>query len=387
MAIKKYTNGSWVPASFRKYGTETDTITTLPATVIGDGTPISSYTIKGNMEQSGTPTPENPIEPQECGERTENLFDKDATDTNNGYIDNSAIIQSGSTALNYNFYVSEYIRVSPNTNYSWKWTTSISSSTTVSLALYDANKELVRAISYGINAVVEFLTSSNEIYARVTVQKSSKAISMLNLGSTALPYEPYGYKLPLALGSTTTDIYLGEVQTTRRIKKLVLTGDEDAWGQTDVINSGFYFNMTGYLRQIGVIIAICSHYVSQGNINGAAEMQDGKISFYANATNPSSRLYIKDSNYAKLANFKAFLAQQYANGTPVTIWYVLAASTTGIVNEPIRKIGDYVDSVSGTGLATSGTAQELDVGTTLKPSEVDLTYHGWHEHEDTKYST
>lgn len=50
---------------------------------------------------------------------------------------------------------------------------------------------------------------------------------MLNLGSTALPYEPYGYKLPLTVNSTAYPIYLGEAQTTRKIKKLVLTGGED----------------------------------------------------------------------------------------------------------------------------------------------------------------
>lgn len=41
---------------YRKYGTETDTFSTLPHEVIGDGQPISSYTIKGNMTQSGTGT-------------------------------------------------------------------------------------------------------------------------------------------------------------------------------------------------------------------------------------------------------------------------------------------------------------------------------------------
>lgn len=31
--------------------------------------------------------------------------------------------------------------------------------------------------------------------------------------------------------------------------------------------------------------------------------------------------------------------------------------------------------------------KEFDVGTALKPSEVDMTYHGWHEHDDTKFTT
>ena len=52
MSIKKCVNGSFVNDVYREYGTDTDTITSLPKTIIGDGQPISSYTIKGNMSQS-----------------------------------------------------------------------------------------------------------------------------------------------------------------------------------------------------------------------------------------------------------------------------------------------------------------------------------------------
>ena len=65
---------TWNSIPYRKYGTETDTLTTLPKTIIGDGTAISAYTIKGNMSQSGTPTPTNPIYPTECGDKTANLY-------------------------------------------------------------------------------------------------------------------------------------------------------------------------------------------------------------------------------------------------------------------------------------------------------------------------
>ena len=272
MSIKKYTNGSWTPAC-RKYGTETDSITTLPATIIGDGTPISSYTIKGNMEQNGTPTPSSPIYPSECGD----------------------LVTSGEHAGQ--------------------------------------------------------------------------------------------YKLPLTLGSTTTNIYLGEVQTTRKVKKLVLTGEE-GWRRT-ANEKCYYIDLANgcpndYLKQL-TTTSICSHYQSQNNTaSGSNEIDAGHFCFY---TGGGFELYIGETTISSATDFKSYLAAQYVNGTPVTVWYVLANEETGIVNEPLRKIGDYVDSVSGTNLATSGTAQELNIETTLKPSEVDMTYHGWHEHEDTKYST
>lgn len=262
MSIKKYTNSSWVSASYRKYGTETDTITTLPATIIGDGTPISSYTIKGNMEQSGTPTPSSPIYPSECGD----------------------------------------------------------------------------------------LVTSGEHTGQ--------------------------YKLPLTLGSTTTDIYLGEVQSERTIKKLVLDGTE-AWSIEAQDN--FYLSNVITDAELAKTV-VCSHQASISNVYVARAENAwisgaGRFNFTTTAVSHTT------------ADFKAFLAQQYANGTPVTVWYVLAEPETAVVNEPLRKIGDYVDSVSGTGLATSGAAQEFNINTTLKPSEVDMTYHGWHEHDDTKFTT
>ena len=88
MSIKKYSSGSWVTVPYRKYETATDTITSLPQTIIGDGQPISSYTIKGNMSQSGTPTPSNPVYPTECGDKTANLW-------NVTIMPNSSITEQG----------------------------------------------------------------------------------------------------------------------------------------------------------------------------------------------------------------------------------------------------------------------------------------------------
>ena len=56
----------WVH-SLRKLTTATDTITTLPADVYADGT-NATVGLKGNMVQTGTPTPSSPIQPSECGD-------------------------------------------------------------------------------------------------------------------------------------------------------------------------------------------------------------------------------------------------------------------------------------------------------------------------------
>lgn len=368
MAIKKYTNGSWVSASYRKYGTETDAITTLPTTVIGDGTPISTYTIKGNMEQNGTPTPSSPIYPSECGEKTENLLylykEGYALDDRGNEVENSefSIYQAFVNIDKIQYILTgtapalRYIRVHEFINNTWV-------------------RQIV--VAPGNQLPLRLTKSPNSNRLLISINNNNNNM-MLAVGSTApTSYIPYGYKLPLTLGGTTTNIYLGEVQSTRRIKKLVLTGEEN-WHMSIYYNgSAFVYLYDITPNAVPSSPIVCTHVDQQ---SGEYHYGQGRID--AN----SLSLWLFNSSVT-LADFKAFLAQQYANGTPVTVWYVLAEPETAVVNEPLMKIGDYVDSVSGTGLATSGTAQEFDVGTTLKPSEVDLTYHGWHEHDDTKYST
>ena len=73
----------WLVHGYKKYGTETETFNTLPKEIIGDGTAISAWSLKGNMSQSGTPTPSTPVYPTEVGEKTANLWD--------GVIYNSSI--------------------------------------------------------------------------------------------------------------------------------------------------------------------------------------------------------------------------------------------------------------------------------------------------------
>ena len=65
--ISKRVSDSWVSGDYGIMGTSTDTITTLPADIYVNDT-TATVGLKGNMEQSGTPTPDNLIQPQECGD-------------------------------------------------------------------------------------------------------------------------------------------------------------------------------------------------------------------------------------------------------------------------------------------------------------------------------
>lgn len=176
------------------------------------------------------------------------------------------------------------------------------------------------------------------------------------------------YKLPIAVNGTEHPIYLGQVPTTRRIRKLVLDGEEK-W--MEVTGKKYWIEATNY--QKSGLITKCTHYIGANNGNGSSVFTNGTIGFYSSAAN---RLMICDTSQSDVESFKQFLAAQYANGTPVMIWYVLAESETAVVNEPLMKIGDYADTVSmvqaGVTIPTVAGANTLTIDTAVQPSSVTI---------------
>lgn len=183
------------------------------------------------------------------------------------------------------------------------------------------------------------------------------------------------FKIPISSANITTPIYLGELETTRKIKKLVLTGEED-W----LMNIDGWFYLTSvpadYLRSEGNITSMCSHYPTYKQSSAIGQLPEDYIGFSWGSV---QRLYLKDASHQNdLSSFKQWLAAQYAAGTPVTVWYILATEETGIVNEPLMKIGEYADTLSmeqaGAEIPTARGTNTLDVDTTVKPSNIYIEY-------------
>ena len=189
-------------------------------------------------------------------------------------------------------------------------------------------------------------------------------------------YEPFGYKIPINVNSQIANIYLKTTQVTRQIKKLVLTGEETWFIFSENYPSHFITHAISDRRR--GITPYCTHYVGSTATNYSG-LKNAQISV---STSPSSdnrpRTTICDNRFLTIDDFKVYLAAQYAAGIPVTIWYVLAESETGIVNEPIRNIGDYADEVSGISIPVTVGENTLSIGTTLQPSDVTVNYKGWH---------
>jgi hypothetical protein len=175
------------------------------------------------------------------------------------------------------------------------------------------------------------------------------------------------YKLSLTSAGQDVDIYLGESQTTRRIKKLVLTGEE-SWRKRTYGDANYTFEYNpGFVIRNG----LCSHYAKF-----SAQNIDKVNGIYLEAT---AAIIITDLRYTTTTDFNAFLATQYANGTPVTIWCVLTTEETGTINEPLRKIGNYADTIDSTQTSaqiptSAGSTTISWAGEGLAPSQVELEY-------------
>ena len=365
-----------------RYETSTDTITTLPVDLYADGT-NATVGLVGNMAQTGTPSPTTPIQPSECGERTGNLFDKDNTTIYNAYIgtDGTWRLSDDSRSIK--------IPVLGNTQY----TLSINSDNNAVFRIYESNNSsavpvsgssVVLSLIVRDTTIKEYTFTTSADTQMIVFQGSSSVVTewfsslMLNTGSTALPYEPYGYKIPILSANTTTPVYLGEVESTRKIAKYEFTGQEDDTILKMQSSGLFYLKIASELGYENGR-AISSHYINQQVAN--VSMTDLRIKQDVSTSAFGSRsgvIVIKHTDYTTLADFKTYLQQQYAAGTPVTVWYVLKTEETGIVNEPLRKIGDYADTVSGISIPTAVGSNTVDVDTTLQPSEVTVNYHGWH---------
>lgn len=409
--IKKYHvseqhGNTWNPKSYVKFISGTQTYNKFPITLRTTQQSIPTWSVKGNMVQNGVPSSTSPITPSECGERTGNLFPLDVNKLHVGRIENDGTIgyqvgtiTVGTDSVSYQanvtwrgFYT-DYIQASDSEKL--VITPNISSTISWACNCYDTNDNFLGkapASQTSTARIFTLLQGTVKIRINVTSSDLSYTITnpMLNTGSTPLPYQPYGYKLDIKSGNTTTPVYLGQVQSTRRIRKYEFTGQESFFtDKSTLYNNTLYFGTrTGFSVFGSNCASLNSHFYTAPKGDNPQSLK-----YECSGFNPASQY--SDYYYIRInldtigvspsaavneltTAFKTWLVTQYTAGTPVTVWYVLANETTGVVNEPLRKIGDYVDSITNpVSLPTVPGINTIDVNTTLKPSEMSLTYDGY----------
>ncbi len=358
-------DGEYVPPTPPVPPTHEETITGIPPITFdgSTGEPLVSWTILGNGQQTGTPSPDNIIMPEFVGVRTANLFDNQSLA--NGYINSSGNVASAGSTKH-----TDYIPVDAGSTYTL--TTEIKIGIGHYLAIYNAEKSKIgNTVDMRNLTTVTVNIPENGAFVRFSMQSGDiTKNTMFNKGS-AIPYEPYGWKIPLTCAGQTVPVYLGQVSTVRRIKKLIFTGDE-SWNYSTQGN-----NTRAYTPQIAECLslspAICTHFA----YNVANVGYPRKDEFVINSSK-AIIFGIDGSVFTDKTAWTTYLQQQYAAGTPVTVWYVLAEPETTTVNEPLAKIGDYADELSsadaGVTIPTTEGQNTLTVDTDLQPSEMTITY-------------
>lgn len=206
-------------------------------------------------------------------------------------------------------------------------------------------------------------------------------------------YTPYrGDTLALALPST---IYGGEVDAVtgkgaETWKLVTLDGTEawNSWGVDFRVNghTGFYLYAVNDYNAAENASAISSHYKFSSGAYGGAQLgfglADSKTKYLIISV-ANDALADTSSNDAAIKSFKAFLAAQYAAGTPVQIAYKLAEpvpfQATG--NGPIMPLEGEIntvmtdaDSVSVTGRADPiRIIQQLQAAQSAAAAQLDET--------------
>ena len=139
----------------------------------------------------------------------------------------------------------------------------------------------------------------------------------------------------------------GSVQVLRKIGSVALDGTE-SW----LWQSNTYYKLDNGLELGGTGI-LCSHYAADSYSRVTAGTGDKTIALYHSAS--LDRVAILDKAYTTVADFKAYLAAQYAAGTPVTVWYELAEP----VVESLGAVAEFTIQDSTTTLSATGQTPSL----------------------------
>lgn len=346
-----------------------------PLTFKADGSPLISWSMKGNGQQTGTPTPDAPIMPEFVGARTGNLFDyQTMAVSKSGY----ALLADGSESSNSQWSISDYIPINGS-----NFVLSKVGGNSFAICFYNANKQYVYGQAYatggaGYKQSIICDVGTEVQYARFSYISDSTNQSydnianiMLNLGSTALPYEPFGYKIPISCGGETVPVYLGEVPTVRRVKKLVLNGTETLHYNASnnagyiAINDGMQETISPYCDMLqGTTLP-----ASDAPNNSVKQLKVNSLEGFV------CGLLVKSSGFYNLTSFQQWLADNMP-----TFWYVLANEQTAISNEPLCKISTYADELNstdaGVAVPTVKGNNTLTIDTPIQPSKMTITYKG-----------
>ena len=218
------------------------------------------------------------------------------------------------------WFVTDYIRVSPNTRYS------VSGKKNGNVVIfYDINKNPIKSVETG---TVSFTTADDVYYVRLNGYLSQKSTFQLEEGSIATEYEPYKESIktfylnsPLLEGDTIEDVN-GKATHVKRYGKIVLDGDEN-------FSTNYPYDTYGYTiisspKDGGVVF--CDNFISNGLLE---EDSIGMGSIGIGITYSD-----------KIPNLSSLI--QYLQVNPTTVVYELASPIYETISQDLILCDSYV---------------------------------------------
>lgn len=375
------------------------------------GKVFTSVVAKGKCEQSNLPTPSNPINVT-CNNGiisiSKNKANYIASNVTLGYwIRNSDGQPEASSA---NFYTNSYIPVKPDTSYvcyGRKKSDGILSNYN-RIAWYDSSKTWIRNSTYTQGTIGIDTSPSNAAYARFHCNPTGDTVTQTIVdsfdwtfgeGTAEYPeFIPFGVTVNGTQETITSSrggivlceklLSIGTYQDTqeiisgtiiRNIGVLVLDGTED-WaysaGWSDTTHKCFYVALDNIKQQTNLSNeCLCSHFewYSRDDLYADKTIMGGCISGYT-STNPESgkalTFRISSSIATSATDFKQWLADQHAAGTPVIVIYPLATATTETVASQSLRYGELTVEGSLSNLEVETATQTVTTPTPKDPLDI-----------------
>ena len=183
---------------------------------------------------------------------------------------------------------------------------------------------------------------------------------MLNKGKGILPYAPHTESVvklskPITLngiGESADELLSG----TKRFATVEFTGNE-GWTTYSTTAGVYYLHIAD--AKIDFQTSLCTHF---RNVNYAYK-PDGKVQTYCDYNYSNARYF--NTGFETVEQWKAYLAEQYANGTPVTLTYELA--------EPIIEALPEADQIALHGLKSFNGVTHISTDSEVKPT-IEMLY-------------
>ena len=333
---------------------------TITGDIVLDGTigkSLKSWSITGNTVQDGTPSPDNPVEIQSVGERTKNLFDENnvtfghwitasgelLTDNLYGCIFNGTIDVRGMTQI--------YFYAFGTKPFSFA-IVYYNGSAFISRDYARTSKKIISTVpDSATHCVLEVAAGDNNVIP-ITIE-ILKSYKMMMCYNECVEYEPYGYKLPIV--SKVRNLFDYKTMYGVRDKYLNENGEILAsadWAITDYIpcsGTVFTINSIG-----GILPSVCLYDSHKNFITG--------IAYNTGGAEYKKPITIKSETIASYIRFSYCIISkpgtsddlskiQVEEGSNVTIYqsYKEPITTPIYLSEPLRKLGDYADTIEYVG--------------------------------------